>query len=229
MKKQIAVLISVLFVVTFIVWFVLRDKPHAEGSSDVVETQKPVADSQAASGVAPAPVGSSPQTPSAAMNSAPSSPEETEFQRWISEEGQQIDQRGMNSEEKRLELVRTAKQLTPTKASQLVRIARNVSAPAGEKILAAYLLVESGPVAQEQLGSLIASPLEYGSQQEPHSEGEMRAAQERSMRVMAIEGLAARAESDASARETLERTIPTIPDPYIKGYAEKRLAKIRGQ
>ena len=167
--------------------------------------------------------------PNLSANSPPSTKEDAEFQKWVSEEGQLINQRGMDSEQKRRELIAIAKQLTPSKANHLLKVASNAASAAGDKIVAAFLLIEAGNLAQEQLGALIASPLVYGGKQEPHSEGELRGTQERSMRVMAIEGLATRAESDSSARTTLERTIPTIPDPYIRGYAEKRLAQIKGK
>lgn len=141
-----------------------------------------------------------------------------DFQKYIADEAKQVDATHIDSAAKSLKLADTAAKLTPTQAKQLLQTARDPQAPAGERILSAYLMVQAGPRAEAELKQLIVSPV---SNPGPH--------EERSVRAMAIDGLVARATKEASAREALAKTIPDIPDSYIKNYATKRLGEIKAR
>lgn len=225
MRWLLALAILGLALVVILVWRLDREVQSARRQKG--ESVTAVANSSAGTTTVPSSDSLSPGNPAVGAPSA--SAEDPEFQRWLSAEAQRMNQRGQDGESKRKELAKVAAELTPAKAQHLLQIAKNVSSPAGEKILAAYLLVEAGPLGLESLRSLITTPLSLSGPQEPHSEGELRATQERSVRMMAIDGLASQAEKNPSARETLVNTIPNISDPYIKSLAEKRLSQIKAQ
>ena len=149
-----------------------------------------------------------------------------EFQKFIQTEAKQVDAPKIDSEKKRHEIAQILAKLTPNQARQLLQTATNPASSAGERIVSTYMLVEAGPLAQAQLRELIMTPVSDPGPHKVHSSGEVVAIQERSLRAMAIDGLLRDVEKDPSARETLAKAIPNIPDPYIKSYAEKRLAEL---
>ncbi len=149
-----------------------------------------------------------------------------EFQTWIKTEAKSVDRPTIDSDKKKTELAKIIATLTPNKAKQLLQTARNVSSTAGERILSTYLLVEAGSLALGEIKELITSPVVDHGPAKAHSEAEMMRVQERSLRIMAIDGLASRAKQDPNSRDTLARSIPGIQDSYIRDYAQKRLAEV---
>lgn len=174
--------------------------------------QKAVGGGAASIGKAPAP-----QLP-------PPAAVDPEFQRWIAEEAKDINQASLDSQAKKIQMAKVVKELTPIKERQLLQTAR-ISVNAGERILSTYLLVEGG--ATGLLQELITAPVANPGPFESHSQGEMELTQERAIRLMALEGMISRAEHDPAVRIALEQTIPGIPDPYIKAYAQKHLDEIK--
>jgi hypothetical protein len=150
-----------------------------------------------------------------------------EFQKFIAKESKDVDATHIDSEKKRMELAQVIAHLTPVQARQLLQTAQNPGSTAGERILSAYLMIEAGPRAEAELRQLVTSPIPHPEPHETHSEDELRSMQERSVRAMAVDGLIARAEKQPATREALAKTILDIPDPYIKSYAQKRLAEIK--
>lgn len=152
-------------------------------------------------------------------------PKDSEFPAWLSEEARRLDLPSVDSGRKQYEMDQIAARLTPAQRKTLLQTARSPSAPAGEKILSAYLLVQAGPSATQELRELITSAVSEPG--EPHSPEEISAVRDKTLRIMALDGLAQRAQSDPSAREALAKSIPAIQDPYVKSYAEKQLARVQ--
>jgi len=167
--------------------------------------------------------------PNSVLDTVPSSNARPDpaFAKWIHEEANQIEQLTPNSAAIRQRLVDVTRSLTPAQAWQLFATARSPGAPAKEKIFAAFVLAEAGDRANVQLQQLITAPVITTAPQEPHSEGEMKGIQERSLRLMALEALIGRAEHDPAAREVLEHSIPNIPDTYMKQLAQRRLDEFK--
>lgn len=160
-----------------------------------------------------------------AANTTP--PADPEFQKWLSHEAKSLDLPSVDSAAKQTELRKVVKKITPVQTKQLLLTAKNPRAPAGEKILSTYLLVESGARGHNELSELIATPLADKGPHPPHSEEEMRGVRDKSLRIMGIDGLFAQAQKDPRARETLARTIPSIDDPFLRSYAEDKLRQLR--
>lgn len=155
------------------------------------------------------------------------SPADPGFQKWLSREAKNLDLPSVDSSAKQEELRQVVRKMTPIQSRQLLLTAKNPRAPAGEKILSTYLLVESGSRGYGELSELIAAPLVDKGPHPPHSEEEMRGVRDKSLRIMGIDGLFAQAQKDPRARETLARTIPAIDDPFIRSYAEDKLRQLR--
>lgn len=152
-----------------------------------------------------------------------------QFRQWIVSEAKNLDAPRVNAERKRAEIKGVIDRLTPAQSRQLLVTARDPSSPASEKILSTYLLVEGGSLSRGELTALIASPVPDHGPHQAHSAAEAVGVREKSLRIMAIDGLFSRAQNDPSAREALAKVIDDIQDPYIKEYARNRYARFKNQ
>lgn len=180
----------------------------SESSSSSSSEAKPVTDSQAG--------------PSAAI---PPSSEEN-FSAWLSEESKHLDHLVADIPEKTLQLKKMAAQLTQNQMQLLLRTSLNVSAAASERILSTFLLVEGGHHTVATLTKLATAPLSNPGPHETHSTEETLGMQDKSLRIMAIDGLVEQAKENPQARELLAKHIADIKDPYLRAYAERRLAEL---
>lgn len=155
--------------------------------------------------------------------------EDPVFRLWIKEEAKNLDSPKVNAEQKRQEIQKVVANLSPTQSRLLLATAKNPRAPAGEKILSTYLLVEGGHLSREELKEFIASPMAEQGHHEPHTEAELIGVREKSLRIMAIDGLFSRAQRDTNAREALAKVISDIQDPYVKAYAKEKLEQLSRQ
>lgn len=149
------------------------------------------------------------------------------FKQWMQQEARQMDNPSVDSERKSREINAIAEKLTEQQRGELLKTARNPSAPAGEKILSTYMLVRAGARATQDLKALITTPVaETGP---AHSEAELANVRDKTLRIMAVDGLMSRAQTDPQAREALAKTIDEIQDPYVKDYARKQLERVQRQ
>jgi hypothetical protein len=151
-------------------------------------------------------------------------PADPAFQQWIANEAKSIDIPNVDGQRKEAELRKILKSLTPTQAQQLLHTARNPVAPAGEKILSTYMMVLGGPGTRGELIDFLKD--DSSPRGEPHTIDEVNGVRERSLRIMAIDGLVSQAKTDRSARDLLAREIPSIQDPYVKSYAQRKLDEL---
>lgn len=158
---------------------------------------------------------------------ASDSPEDPKFRDWIVRQAKYVDSPNANSVENKKEVERAIREMTRGQARQLLLIAQSPDAPAREKILATYLLVEGGSLSLPDLAQLIATPLPNTGPATAHSEAEAVGIREKSLRIMAIDGLFSLAEKDDRARATLKETIPSIQDTYVRSYAQKRFDELK--
>lgn len=146
----------------------------------------------------------------------------TEFGRWLRDEARQLDEPSAAGKES--EMAAVAAKLTPVETRELLRTAKSTHAPAAEKILSTYLLVQAGPRAIAELQELIATPISEGGP--AHSDSELNRARDKTLRIMALDGLSTRAQSDPMARAALARSVDAIEDPFVKKYARERLERL---
>lgn len=160
------------------------------------------------------------------LKTSPSRPADPEFQQWITDEAKAVDAPRVDSVAKEAEIKRIAAKLTKSQSTQLLQTASSVTAPPGEKILSTYLMVQGGLNTREELRAFISSPLKESGPHEPHSEGEINGIREKSLRIMAIDGLFSQAKTDPQAKAALAQAVTDSADPYIKKYAEDKLRQL---
>lgn len=157
---------------------------------------------------------------------SPSRPADPEFQQWITDEAKAVDAPRVDSVAKEAEIKKIAAKLTRSQSTQLLQTASSVTAPPGEKILSTYLMVQGGLNTREELRAFISSPLKESGPHEPHSESEINGIREKSLRIMAIDGLFSQAKTDPQAKAALAQAVTDSADPYIKKYAEDKLRQL---
>jgi hypothetical protein len=155
-----------------------------------------------------------------------SGPAEPPFEDWLVQEASTMDQARVDGPAKQAAIAERAKRMSKDEARVLLETARDPRRPAAQKILATYMLVESGLNARAELKDLIRAPLVEPKDAPPHSEAELRAMGEKSLRVMAIDSLFARARLDGDARQSLEQLVREIQDPQLRQLAERRMREI---
>jgi hypothetical protein len=153
-------------------------------------------------------------------------PADPEFQKWLSEEAKDVDQPHVNGEAKEQQIKKIAGRLSKAQAEQLLQTANNPTAPPSEKILSTYLMVVGGLNTREELRAFISSPMKEQGPHEPHSEGEINGIREKSLRIMAIDGLFTQAANDPQAKAALAAAVVASEDPYIKAYAQEKLNQL---
>lgn len=202
----------------------IRQQPN-HGASDTVELQAATRTSDTAGEPgeldrSPSQTGSEAATP----NADSLAPVDPDFQKWLAEEAKAINHTNVDGQKKEAEIRKVVAKITPSQARQLLHTARNGAAPAGEKILATYLMVEGGMNTRKELIDFVKD--EMAAAGEPHTEDEINGVREKSLRIMAIDGLFSQAQKDPSSREALVSEIGSIQDPYIKAYAQRKLEEL---
>lgn len=177
---------------------------------------------------------SSQQQPSnkARAGSGPSYPSEEspeavkKFKSWFETVSADIEASGSSNFFGLDEIKQRASQLTLDQQEWLVQLAVDTQAAAKRKIMAVFLLSEGGLHTTASLAEFVEAPLQAKGIGEPHSPDETRNMQEKSLRVMAIDSLAEKAKTDRDSYDLLVSSIGRIEDPYLKSYAERKLAEI---
>lgn len=141
------------------------------------------------------------------------------FVTWFNGEAKNLDQ-PTNQKNKESELKQTAARLTTADVRFLENKTLDFKNPANERILAAYLLTLA-PQSDAALSDMVQAPLAMAGEHPVHSPEETLAAQEKSIRRMAIDALIERARSNPALRNELSQTIAKISDPSLREYAEK--------
>lgn len=155
-------------------------------------------------------------------------PADPEFQEWIVDEAKSLDSLKVDGEQKQAQIEALVSRITPSQSRQLKQTVMHPQSKSREKILSVYLLVEGGPKTWADLKDVIAAPLTQKGG-EVHSEEEHAGVREKSLRIMAIDGLFAQAQTHSQARATLARAIVDSSDPYIKAYAQDKYDQLPQQ
>lgn len=151
----------------------------------------------------------------------------TPFRAWVAEEARGMDYPSADPERKARDVNARAARLTAEERQELLRTANDAQASAGEKVLSTFLLVQAGARAHAELRALIAQPVAPTG--EPHSEQELASMRDKTLRIMAIDGLAETAKRDPRAREALTKVVGEISDKQLKTYARERVEQLSRQ
>lgn len=159
------------------------------------------------------------QPPPSIMDEKPS----PEFQSWFLSESDSIENTTANPQEKELHLKALARRLSPVEIHYLMKQSLLRSNSARQRILAIYVLTLAPEVTHMALREVLRAPLEYPGQHPVHSPEEALAAQERSLRRLALDSLLERAKTSSEYREELRNFISQITDESLRSYAERSL------
>lgn len=151
--------------------------------------------------------------------------EDPTFREWIRAEAKKLNSTNLDGEKEEQRLSEFLAHIDRQKSRLLLQVAQSGSS-AGERILSTYLLVKGGPRTRSELQQLITSPLPDRGPVEPHTLEETLGIREKSLRIMAVDGLVSQAAKDPNARNVLAKAVEDIQDPYIKDYARRRLAEL---
>lgn len=169
--------------------------------------------------------GSQTQFPSTVTS--PALPFDEELQRQVASEAEQMDHVEQSESDATKRIREIVKSLNSAKLGQLARQAVDLKVPINQRALSTYLLAEAGPQAAAELQAMIEAPLVKPGPYPPHSTDEVQSMQERSLRLMGVDGLFKAAQIDPESRRRLEEVARTANSQTIRNYAMRKLAELR--
>lgn len=164
------------------------------------------------------------QTGSAVSSALP--PATPRLKSFLGEEGESFDTGKVDAAAAEKHVKEMAAQLTPEEMKFLVATALEMNARASDRILSAYLLVSAKEKAFSSLRDFITAPLRGNPHAPEHSVEELAAMQEKSLRVMAIDGLFEQAKVDPAARDTFFKLVSELREPSLSQYVQKKIKEL---
>jgi hypothetical protein len=155
-------------------------------------------------------------------------PADPVFAKWLEREGEEVNRPKIDPVKKSADMRKALAELNTKKQRQLLQTLLDTAASAGSRILSIYLLSEAGPQTNGEIAAFLQAPIPSFGESAPHSVAETRNQQERAMRLMAIDAMAARALKEPSSLSAFEKTVSTIADPSVRAYAQRKLKEVRG-
>lgn len=159
-----------------------------------------------------------------------------QFSAFIKTEAQSLDHAHVNTQERQTALQDRANKLDEVEKNHLKTVTLNNSLPINERILSVYLLSlnRDGGSSQSLANEIAQSPLPDYGPSSPHSEAEIRNAQELALRYMAIDKLVQDFKLNPpdspiaeTALEDLKTQSQQNPIPQVRKYAHDELNKIQ--
>lgn len=129
------------------------------------------------------------------------------------------------SESDRVKLEQQVQKLSHEDFKSLRIFALSINAPANVRVLSVYLLGESARGVNE-LKKFLSEDVNIIENAPAHSVDETANGREKALRVMAIEQLIKNSPTPQMAYQRLAGMIPEISDPWLKSFAQRRLADI---
>lgn len=152
----------------------------------------------------------------------------SEFQNWIEAESKKMNQTNVNESLTEAQLKNVAQRLNANQLEQLSQNILDVNKSANDRIFSTYLLTQTMSVeGLNQLEAVAKSKVSDYGPVTPHSEAEVRNAQDLSMRYMAIDKLAQQAATDQVALEKLKNLITQAENAQVRVYAQRKFSEIR--
>lgn len=148
-----------------------------------------------------------------------------QFIQYLRAEAQRMDAPSVDQEKVQKEIEAQVEKMTPKELEYAKNIALSPNRSANEKILAVYLILNAKN-SVKTLEELITAPLKHKPNAERHSVEETAAMQEKTLRIMEIDGLLQRAVKDQSIRDSLARIATSLSDPTLKAYLIKKLKEL---
>jgi len=150
-----------------------------------------------------------------------------QFQSWVQTQAQNLNQATVNEALTESQLKKVAQHLTASQIEQLSQVSLDPNESANDRIFSVYLLTQTeGAAGAAVLGNIAQSQgKDWGSPQ-PHTEAELKHAQELSLRYMAVDQLARQAATDTAAFDRLKSVAKQAEMPQVRQYAQKKISEI---
>jgi hypothetical protein len=149
-----------------------------------------------------------------------------ELMRFLDSEAKTFNSTKLDAEAVERRVQAEADQLTAADLQFLATKAQGLNSRASDRILSAYLLISSKEKGWGPLRDLVLAPLQGKPDAPPHTVDEAQAMQEKTIRIMAIEGLFEQALKNRQAREEFLRILSELRDPTLVNYAQKRAKEL---
>lgn len=152
----------------------------------------------------------------------------SELRDWVAYQGRSMNYSGHRSEELETRLRAQARTLEPRQMKQLREITLSTSQPINDRIFASYLLsLNYSTASAEEIYAAAAAEFPNHGPSVPHSEAEIRNAQEMALRYMQVDALYERAKKDPNIRNKLKLLSEQSPSESLRDYVRRRLAELR--
>lgn len=151
-----------------------------------------------------------------------------QLQTWIQKEASSMNSTKNNTDEKQIQLRAQAQTLSSPQIKSFEERAVNSSLPINERIFSAYL-ISLNPTEQsgESLYNVAQSPIPELGALLPHSEAEIKHAQETAIRYMQVDELFQRAKTDTNAYDKLKLLSQEAGSAQVRSYAERKLKELK--
>lgn len=150
-----------------------------------------------------------------------------EFVKWFGSEAKNLEKSSGDPKVTELTLREKVRAFTPAEVRFVKDQVLATNNSANDRILASYLLSLAPDVTTEALIEVAMAPLNTPKDFAVHSTTETLAAQEKSLRHMAIDALIDRARHDKGFRDELQKKIEQIPEASLREYAEKAYRRLQ--
>lgn len=150
---------------------------------------------------------------------------EEPVKKWVHDEAPELNRRNVDMKAYDERIEREIANYGEVQLQQLKVMAIDKTLPINERILSTYMLGKSS-MAAEHLSEIASQNVEY-KQHAPHSEGEIRASQERAIKIMSIDGIVKGEQSPQQKIENLKNIIKSSNDSLVKDYAQTKLNDLR--
>lgn len=148
------------------------------------------------------------------------------FKAWFRDEARKLDTRGVSTKAIEDDLKNQSQKFSRSQWSYLVDRSEMAEAPMGERILATYLLSLASENIQDMMNVAMASNSNPGPHP-PHSLDEIADAQERALKIMALDAIAQGSQSREEKIAALESVIADLEDPTVLKYAQQKVADLK--
>lgn len=151
-----------------------------------------------------------------------------QLQTWVQREASSMNSTKNNTEEKLIQLKAQALTLTAPQIKTLQEKAVNFSLPINERIFSAYLIsLNPSEQSLESLFDVAKTEIPNNGALLPHSEAELKNAQETAIRYMQIDELFQRAKTDSNALDKLKLLAVEAQSAQVRSYAERKLKELK--
>lgn len=151
-----------------------------------------------------------------------------QLQQWVQKEASAMNSTKNNTDEKQIQLRAQAQTLAPSQIKSLELRAVNSNLPINERIFSAYVLsLNPTEQSQDSLFNVAKAPIPDLGALLPHSEAELKNAQETAIRYMQIDELFQRAKTDSNAYDKLKLLAQEAESAQVRSYAERKLKELK--